>query len=124
LPQRVRDLIGKEANELLRHRFEFVNPWRPIRGPLRDAPLAVCDATTVAFVDFVPSDLFYRDLTREIYRVRYNRAHRWFYVPMQVDEVILIKCYAILRIPLPRSREGNEECQIIFHCHCLIALAG
>jgi len=93
-PQRVRDLMGEEAEELLRHRFEIVNVWRPIRGPLRDAPLAVCDATTVAFTDFVPSDLVYRDRTGEIYRVRYNPAHRWFYVPqMQADEAILIKCY-------------------------------
>jgi len=93
-PQRVRDLMGEEAEELLRHRFEIVNVWRPIRGPLRDAPLAVCDATTVAFTDFVPSDLVYRDRTGEIYRVRYNPAHRWFYVPqMQAGEAILIKCY-------------------------------
>jgi hypothetical protein len=37
--------MGEEAEALLRHRFEIVNVWRPIRGPLRDAPLAVCDAT-------------------------------------------------------------------------------
>jgi hypothetical protein len=93
-PQRVRDLMGEEAEELLNHRFEIVNMWRPIRGPLRDAPLAVCDATTVAFTDFVPSDLVYRDRTGEIYRVKYNPAHRWFYVPeMQRDEALLIKCY-------------------------------
>ena len=93
-PQRVRDLMGEEAEELLSHRFEIVNVWRPIRGSLRDAPLAVCDATTVAFTDFVPSDLVYRDRTGEIYRVSYNPAHRWFYVPeMQADEAILIKCY-------------------------------
>src|ERR1700736_4915673 len=75
-PQRVRDLMGEEAEELLRHRFEFVNLWRPIRGPLRDAPLAVCDATSVAFADFVPSDLVYRDRIGEAYRVRYNPAHQ------------------------------------------------
>jgi hypothetical protein len=93
-PQRVRDLMGEEAEELLNRRFEIVNVWRPIRGPLRDAPLAVCDATTVAFTDFVPSDLVYRDRTGEIYRVKYNPAHRWFYVPeMQADEALLIKCY-------------------------------
>ncbi len=93
-PQRVRNLMGEEAEKLLRHRFEFVNVWRPIRGPLRDAPLAVCDATTVAFTDFVPSDLVYPDRTGEIYRVKYNPAHRWFYVPeMQADEALLIKCY-------------------------------
>jgi len=93
-PQRVRDLMGEEAEELLRHRFEIVNVWRPIRGPLRDSPLAVCDATTVSFTDFVPSDLVYRDRTGEIYRVKYNPAHRWFYAPeMQTDEALLIKCY-------------------------------
>jgi hypothetical protein len=93
-PQRVRDLMGEEADELLSHRFEIVNVWRPIRGPLRDAPLAVCDATTVAFADFVPSDLVYRDRTGEIYRVKYNPAHRWFYAPeMRADEALLIKCY-------------------------------
>jgi hypothetical protein len=93
-PQRVRDLMGEEAEELLSRRFEIVNVWRPIHGPLRDAPLAVCDATTVAFTDFVPSDLVYRDRTGEIYRVKYNSAHRWFYVPeMQADEALLIKCY-------------------------------
>jgi len=70
--------MGEEAEELLRHRFEIVNVWRPIQGPLHDAPLAVCDATTVAFTDFVPSDLVYRDRTGEIYRVKYNPAHRWF----------------------------------------------
>jgi len=93
-PQRVRDLMGEEAEELLRHRFEIVNVWRPIRGPLRDAPLAICDATSVAFADFVPSDLVYRDRKGETYRVRYNPAHRWFYVPeMRTDEAVLIKCY-------------------------------
>jgi hypothetical protein len=93
-PQRVRDLMGEEAEELLRHRFEIVNVWRPIRGPLRDAPLAVCDATSVTFTDFVASDLVYRDRTGETYRVRYNPAHRWFYVPeMRAEEAVLIKCY-------------------------------
>jgi hypothetical protein len=93
-PQRVRDLMGKEAEALLRRRFEIVNVWRPIRGPLRDAPLAICDARSVAFADFVASDLVYRDRTGETYRVRYNPAHRWFYVPeMRADEAVLIKCY-------------------------------
>ena len=43
-PQRVRDFFGDEAEELLRGRVQVINLWRPIRGPLRDAPLAVCDA--------------------------------------------------------------------------------
>jgi hypothetical protein len=46
-PQRVRDLLPGEADELLRGRVQVINVWRPIRGPLKDTPLAVCDASTV-----------------------------------------------------------------------------
>lgn len=93
-PQRVRDVMGPEAEALLRRRFAIVNLWRPIRGPLRDAPLAVCDARTVADGDLVAQDLIYRDRSGEIYGLTYNPAHRWFYVPaMQRDEVLLLKCY-------------------------------
>jgi hypothetical protein len=93
-PQRVRDLMGEEADVLLRRRFAIVNLWRPIRGPLYDAPLAVCDARSVAPGDLVAQDLIYRDRTGEIYGLTYNPAHRWFYVPaMQREEVLLLKCY-------------------------------
>ena len=43
-PQRVRDLMGDEAEELLKHRYAEINVWRPIRGPLLRSPLALCDA--------------------------------------------------------------------------------
>ena len=33
-PQRVRDLMGDEAEELLKHRFAVNNLWRPISGPV------------------------------------------------------------------------------------------
>ena len=93
-PQRVRDLLGDEAEELLRGRVQVINLWRPIRGPLRDAPLAVCDAGSVAPVDLVAADLIYANRTGETYAVTYNPNHRWFYVPaMQRDEALLIKCF-------------------------------
>jgi len=93
-PQRVRDLMGTEAEALLRHRYEIVNVWRPITGPLRDAPLAVCDARSVDPGDWVPSALIYRDRRGEIYAVHYNPAHRWFYVSdMMPDEALLLKCF-------------------------------
>jgi hypothetical protein len=93
-PQRVHDLMGEEAEELSRHRFQIVNVWRPIRGPLRDAPLAVADAGSVAFENFIASDLVYRDRTGETYNLCFNPAHRWFYAPeMRAEEAILIKSY-------------------------------
>jgi len=93
-PQRVRDLLGDEADELLRRHFAVINVWRPIRGPVQDAPLAVSDAQSVDFGDLVATDLVYPDRTGEIYYVKYNSAHRWFYAPaMRRDEVLLIKCF-------------------------------
>ncbi|MEA2768947.1 MAG: hypothetical protein QOD93_1909 [Acetobacteraceae bacterium] len=93
-PQRVRDLMGAEADELLNRRFAIVNVWRPIRGPLFDAPLAVCDATSVAEGDLVPQDLVYRDRKGEIYGLTFNPAHRWYYAPaMRADEALLLKCF-------------------------------
>ncbi len=66
----------------------------PIHGPLRDAPLAVCDAESVAPGDLVAADLVYRDRTGENYLMTYRPSHRWFYVPeMRADEVLLLKCY-------------------------------
>jgi hypothetical protein len=93
-PQRVRDFFGDEAEELLRGRVQVINLWRPIRGPLRDAPLAVCDAGSVAPRDLVPSDLVYQQRVGETYGVTYNPQHRWFYVPeMRPDEALLLKCF-------------------------------
>jgi hypothetical protein len=93
-PQRVRDLMGDEAEGLLKGRFAIVNLWRPIRGPLQDAPLAVCHAGSVTPADLVPQDLIYRDRKGEIYCLTYNPQHRWFYAPaMQRDEALLLKCY-------------------------------
>ncbi len=91
-PQRVRDLMGEAAEELLKGRVQVINMWRPIRGPLRDAPLAVCDSRTVDPKDLVPSDLVYRERVGETYSVKFNPAHRWYYAPeMRSDEVLLLK---------------------------------
>jgi len=93
-PQRVRDLLPAEADQLLKHRFAVINVWRPIRGPVEESPLAVCDARSIAPRDWVASDLKYRDRTGEVYSITFNPDHRWFYFPrMQREEALLLKCY-------------------------------
>jgi hypothetical protein len=93
-PQRVRDLMGAEADALLAHRFAFLNVWRPIRGPLLDQPLALCDAASAAPSDFVRSEQRYEGRTGEIYVMRWSPRHRWLYAPaMQEDEALVFKCY-------------------------------
>jgi len=93
-PQRVRDLIPDEAQKLLHGRVQVINLWRPIRGPLLDAPLAVCDAQSVDPEDLIPSDLIYRERIGETYSVTYRPSHRWYYFSkMGADEVLLLKCF-------------------------------
>ena len=93
-PQRVRDLLGSDAAALLRARFAVINVWKPLRRPVEGAPLAVCDARTIAPGDLVETDLRYRDRTGEVYSLRFSPAHRWFYFSrMRPDEAMLLKCY-------------------------------
>ena len=93
-PNRVREHVPAEADELLKGRVQVINLWRPIRGPVRDTPLAMCDGQTVAPDDLVASDLIYPGRSGETYSVKYNPEHRWFYFPeMTSDEAILLKCY-------------------------------
>lgn len=94
-PQRVRDLLGEtEAAAVLQRRYAFINLWRPIVGPLRDAPLALCDARSVAPETVVVSTLIYPDRRGEVYRLTYSPQHRWLYFPdMDPEEVIFIKCW-------------------------------
>ena len=93
--RRVHDLLPRRtAARLLRHRVLEVNVWRPIRGPLKTMPLAVCDATSMRQDDFVACDLYYRDRVGEICYVAYRKGHRWYYYPdMHRDEVLLLKCF-------------------------------
>jgi hypothetical protein len=93
-PQRVRDLMGGEAEELLKHRFAINNLWRPIRGPVLDSPLTLCDAQSLSEENLVASDLKYPDRTGETYAITYNPSQRYYYFPkMQADEAVLIRCY-------------------------------
>jgi len=55
--------MGDEAEELLKHRYAIINLWRPIRGPVLESPLTLCDAQSLSEEDLVASDLKYPDRT-------------------------------------------------------------
>ena len=93
-PRRVRDHLGADAPELLKHRFGIVNVWRPIRGPVLDSPLALCDAQSFTDDDLIATDLVYPHVRGETSSVEYKPGHRWYYFSqMQPDEVILIRVH-------------------------------
>ncbi|KAF8584679.1 hypothetical protein K439DRAFT_1389312 [Ramaria rubella] len=83
------------AAELLKHRYQIINVWRPISHPALEFPLAVCDYSTVSFdKDLVRVELKYEDRNREVFGVKYNPEHRWKYLRgMSPEEGVLIKCF-------------------------------
>jgi hypothetical protein len=93
-PRRVRDHLGDEAEELLKHRFGVINVWRPIKGPVLDSPIALCDARSFTDRDLIASDLVYPHVRGETSRVEYRPEHRWYYFSeQQADEVVLIRVH-------------------------------
>ena len=93
-PQRVRDIMGDEAEDLLTRRVAFYNVWKPLSRPVEELPLAMCDATTHAPDDMLLMQLKYRERTGEIYVMRHAPTHRWLYFPnMQADQALLLKTY-------------------------------
>ncbi|TDX64717.1 hypothetical protein EDE12_1047 [Methylosinus sp. sav-2] len=93
-PKRLREIMGDAAERFSRPRFAIINVWRPLFGPVEDAPLAVCDARSVAPGDLVACDLVFRDRRGETYALAYSPQQRWFYYPrMRRGEVLLLKCY-------------------------------
>jgi len=93
-PQRVRDLLPAEAEDLLKRRFAVIQTWRPIRNPVVTAPLAIADARSLPIDDMIPTERRYPDRVGEIYHIAYNPAHRWYYFPnMRRNEALVFKTY-------------------------------
>jgi hypothetical protein len=93
-PQRVRDLLPEEADELLRRRFAIVQVWRPIRHPVESFPLAICDARSISTDDFVVSERRYPNRVGQTYAITYNPGHRWYWLPrMRREEALVFKVY-------------------------------
>ncbi|KAI0344585.1 hypothetical protein BDW22DRAFT_1427275 [Trametopsis cervina] len=90
-----RHLPAEDVPELLKHRFQIINLWRPISHPAWDWPLALCDYSTIDIhKDFVPTTLKYDDRDGEILSVLYSPNHKWKYLKgMEPDEFVLIKCF-------------------------------
>jgi hypothetical protein len=97
-PQRVRDLLPDEADELLQRRFAIVQVWRPIRLPVESFPLAICDARSVATDDLVISERRYPNRVCQTYAITYNPNHKWFWFPrMRREEAIVFKVFDSLK---------------------------
>ena len=93
-PNRVRELMGEEADRLLAHRFAIVQVWRAINQPIQSNPLAIADANSVHPDDLLIAERRYPHRVGQTYRLKYSPRHRWFYFPrMRRDEALVFKVF-------------------------------
>ena len=97
-PQRVRDVMGDEAEELLTRRFAIIQVWRPINHPVESHPLAICDAQSVSPDSLVVNERHYPGRVGQTYAITYDPGQRWYWFPqMRPDEALVFKVYESLR---------------------------
>jgi hypothetical protein len=94
-PVRARDALGAERFDSViaaGGRVMQVNVWRPIKGPVLRAPLALADATSITAKELVKTEQRFSGRVGEIYSIAFSASQRWYWAPqMERDEVILIK---------------------------------
>jgi hypothetical protein len=96
-PQRVRDLLPEEADDLLRRRFAIIQVWRPIRYPVETFPLAICDARSLSPENLVISERRYPNRIGQTYAITYGPDHVWYWFPrMRSEEALVFKTYESL----------------------------
>jgi hypothetical protein len=93
-PQRVRDILPDEAEELLKRRFAIIQVWRPIRHPVETYPLAMADAQTLSPSDMIISERRAPGRVGQTYAIKYNPAHKWYWFPrMRREEAYVFKVF-------------------------------
>jgi hypothetical protein len=92
--KRVRDLMGGEAEELLKGHFAIVQTWRPIRLPVESWPLAIADSRTLSEKSMVVTERRYQDRIGQTMAITWDPNHRWYWFPhMRRDEALVFKVF-------------------------------
>jgi hypothetical protein len=92
--KRVRDLMGDEAEELLKHHFAIVQTWRPIRLPVESWPLAIADSRTLDEKNMVVTERRYQNRVGQTMAITWDPNHRWYWFPhMRRDEALVFKVF-------------------------------
>ncbi len=102
-PRRLQEVLREhDRGELAGGRSAIINVWRPLKGPVQDTPLAMCDPRTVKDEELVDTpiehyssgDLDTPSHVGSVYSVRSGEHHRWGYVSaMTTDEILIFKTF-------------------------------
>ena len=97
-PQRVRDILSDEAEQLLQRRFAIIQVWRPINHPVETYPLAMADAQKLSPQDMIVSERRAPGRIGQTYAIKYNPAHKWYWFPrMRREEAYVFKVFDSLK---------------------------
>jgi len=88
----IRGLNGDKAGSLLQREHIYINVWRPLRGPVLDWPLALCDSSSInPDEDLVASDVVLgKGVALENYLVHYSPRQSWWYLSKQLPSELLV----------------------------------
>ncbi|KAM6521831.1 hypothetical protein FALCPG4_011535 [Fusarium falciforme] len=74
-------------------RPDAINIWKPIKGPLNNWPLGLCDTRSVDFEkDTIAGGIVFDDFYTENLQILHNPDFQWYYLPDQNTwEVLMFK---------------------------------
>jgi len=76
------------------HGYAIINFWRPVlpmKRPVQNTPLAVCDPNTVNVEDIVPQDLYgFAPKGQHNMGIKFNPNQKWYYYPDMTTEEVLV----------------------------------
>ena len=79
------------AASVLMSVLTVISAWKPVRGPVRDWPLALCDVRSInPDADLRACDVIEPTHTSEEYCVHYAPEQRWYYLKDQMPNEIWV----------------------------------
>ncbi|ETN40800.1 uncharacterized protein HMPREF1541_05080 [Cyphellophora europaea CBS 101466] len=108
--ERTRMAFGEAVVDyLMTRRWQVLNIWRPLFGPLYDWPLAVCDWRSIdPSQDLVASDNVYTHTAAETYNLYHSPSHKWYFLQgMRPEETLVFKSHD--------SRKTNGTARVCPH---------
>jgi hypothetical protein len=73
--------------DIRKHRIQCVNMWKPLKGPVKDWPLALCNPSSIDVQSGLePCDLVYPDYVVENRQLYFSKGQEWWWCRDQRED--------------------------------------
>lgn len=105
-------LNPSRTSQLRTAHIQCVNVWKPIVGPVRDWPLALCSSASIddPTTQFEPCDLVYPDYVVENRQVYHSEACDWFYA----SDMMPHEAWVFLQSDTDESTKPGESIPLFY----------